>query len=132
MIKVLENLLYTNDHDWVRVEGEKAYIGITDYAQKSLGDIVYVELPELDAKFSKGDTYGVVESVKAATDCFMPISGTVVEVNDELEDSPEKINEDCYGNWILAVEISDKSELDQLINPKDYETLCEELCCEEE
>lgn len=122
-MKVLENLLYSNDHEWVKVEGNKAYIGITDFAQHSLGDIVFVELPEIDVEFSTGDPFGVVESVKAASDIYMPIGGKVLEINEELVDSPELVNEDAYKNWMIAVELADKSELSKLLNSKDYEDL---------
>ncbi len=124
-MKIVEGLLYSNDHDWVKVEGDKAYIGITDFAQNSLGEIVYIELPEVDDELDKGDVFGVVESVKAASDSYTPVSGTVVEVNEDLEDSPENANEDPYGSWILAVELSDKSELDELMNHDEYKEFCE-------
>ncbi|PKK39576.1 Glycine cleavage system H protein [Clostridiaceae bacterium JG1575] len=126
MDKMKDNLLYTKDHDWVRVEGDKAYVGLTDYAQHHLGSIVYVEAPEMDDEFAKGDTYGVVESVKAATDMYMPLSGKIVEVNDEVVDSPEKFNENPWDNWFVAVEIADKAELEELIKPEDYKKLLEE------
>ena len=114
-MKLLENLLYSNDHEWVKVDGDKAYIGITDFAQHSLGDIVFVELPEIDSEFAAGDIFGVVESVKAASDLYIPVSGKVVEINEELVDSPEFVNEDAYKNWMIAVELTDKSELNDSI-----------------
>lgn len=126
MSEVKSGLLYTKDHDWVKVEGNKAWIGLTDYAQHHLGSIVYVEAPEVDAEFAKGDSYGVVESVKAATDVYMPISGKVVEVNEEVVDAPEKLNEDCWANWIVAVEVADEAELAGLLNEEAYGKLLAE------
>jgi glycine cleavage system H protein len=123
-MKVLNELLYTKEHEWVKVDGEKAYIGITDFAQDSLGDIVFVELPEVDTEFSKEDAFGVVESVKAASDLYIPVSGKVIEINEDLIDNPEKVNEDAYKNWMLVVELSDKSELDGLLKPEEYKNLC--------
>ncbi|NLM44787.1 MAG: glycine cleavage system protein GcvH [Clostridiales bacterium] len=123
-MEVKKDLLYTNDHEWVKVEGDKAYIGITDYAQNSLGEIVYVELPEIGDEFNAGDVFSVIESVKAASDSYLPVSGKVVEVNEELSDSPELINEDPYGNWIVVVELTDKSELDKLMSAEEYEEFC--------
>ncbi|MEW8956138.1 glycine cleavage system protein GcvH [Clostridium sp.] len=123
---VLENLLYTNDHEWIKVEGNKAYIGVTDHAQKLLGDIVYVELPEVDTEFSKGDVLGVIESVKAAADIYIAIGGKVLEINEDLVDNPSAINEAAYDNWMIAVEIQDESELNELLSPKAYEELCNE------
>lgn len=126
-MKVLKNLLYTNDHEWIRVEDNKAYIGISDCAQHMLGDIVFVELPEVDDEIAKGETFATIESVKAASDSFMPVGGKIVEINEELEDNPAALNEDPYENWIVAIEIRDKSELEELIKPEDYEKICEEL-----
>lgn len=124
-MKTVEGLLYSNDHEWVKVEGNKAYIGITDYAQHALGEIVYIELPEVDDEFEKGDVFGVVESVKAASDSYLPVSGKVVEVNEALEDSPELVNEDAFANWILQVELSDESELDGLMSAEEYKEFCD-------
>lgn len=123
-MKVLNELLYTKDHEWLKVEGDKAYVGITDFAQDSLGDIVFVELPEVDTEFSKDDVFGVVESVKAASDLYIPVSGKVIEINEDLIDNPEKVNEDAYKNWMLIVELTDKSELDELLKSEEYEKLC--------
>lgn len=117
-------LLYSNDHEWVRVEGEKAYIGITDYAQHALGEIVYVEMPAVDDELNAGDVFGVIESVKAASDSYLPVSGKVLEINEALSDSPQLINEDPYGSWILAVEITDKATLDNLMNEQEYKEFC--------
>lgn len=123
-MKVLNELLYTKDHEWLKVEGDKAYVGITDFAQDSLGDIVFVELPEVDTEFSKDDAFGVVESVKAASDLYIPVSGKVIEINEDLIDNPEKVNQDAYKNWMLIVELTDKSELDELLKSEEYEKLC--------
>lgn len=123
-MKVLNELLYTKEHEWVKVDGDKAYVGITDFAQDSLGDIVFVELPEVDTEFSKEDAFGVVESVKAASDLYIPVSGKIVGINEDLIDNPEKVNEDAYKNWMLIVELSDKSELDELLKPEEYKNLC--------
>ncbi|ARC84611.1 glycine cleavage system H protein [Clostridium argentinense CDC 2741] len=124
-MSVLDNLLYTKNHEWIRVEGNKAYIGITDYAQRLLGDIVFIELPEEGTEFSKGDAFGVVESVKAASDIYIPVSGNVVEFNEEIIDSPETVNENAYESWMIAVELQDESELKELLSPKEYENICD-------
>ena len=124
-MKILDGLYYSKDHEWVKVEGDKAYIGITDYAQHALGEIVYVEMPEVDDEIDAGDVFGVIESVKAASDSFLPVSGKILEVNEELEDSPELLNEKPYESWILAVEMTDKSELENLMNDKEYEEFCQ-------
>jgi glycine cleavage system H protein len=118
---------YTKEHEWVREEGGIVVIGITDYAQDSLGDVVYVELPEEGATITKDETYGVVESVKAVSDLYSPVSGTVLEVNDSIVDSPEVINDEPYGEaWMLKVELSDAGELDGLLSADDYKTFVEE------
>ena len=118
MAKVIEGLYYSESHEYVKVEGDEAYVGITDYAQESLGNIVYVDMPEVDDEFAAEDDFGAVESVKAASDLVSPVSGTVVEVNEALEDQPELINQDAFGNWIMKVKLSDKSELDSLMDAK--------------
>lgn len=120
-MKVLKDLYYTKDHEWLKVDGDEAYVGLADYAQDHLGDIVYVELPEVDDEFSKEEAFSAVESVKAASDVFMPVDGKVVEVNEALLDEPALINEDAYANWIVKVELNDKSQLDDLMNSDDYE-----------
>jgi len=125
-MKIIDGLYYSEDHEWVKVDGDKAYIGITDFAQKALGDIVFVELPELDDEIATGETFGVVESVKAASDIVIPIGGIVVEINEDLEDSPENVNSDPYGSWIAAIKMSDQSELDSLMSAADYEKFCSE------
>ena len=125
MSKVLEGLLYADSHEWVKVEGEIATIGISDYAQHALGDIVYVDMPEVGDEVTAGEDFGAVESVKAASDLYSPVSGEVVEVNEELEDAPESINADAYGAWIIKVKISDASELENLLSAEAYAKLCE-------
>ena len=121
MAKVIDGLYYSETHEYVKVEGKYAYIGITDYAQNALGNVVYVDMPEADDEVAAGEEFGAVESVKAASDLIAPVSGTVVEVNDVLEDQPELINNDAYGNWIIKVELSDESELDNLMSAEQYE-----------
>ena len=124
MAKVLEGLYYSESHEYVRVEGDYGFIGITDYAQNALGNVVYVDMPEVDDEVTAGEEFGAVESVKAASDLMSPVSGTVVEVNEALEDQPELVNEDAYENWIIKVELSDKEELDNLMAASDYEEFC--------
>ena len=124
-MKILEGLYYSKDHEWVKVEGSKAYIGITDYAQHALGEIVYVELPETEEEFEAGDVFSVVESVKAASDVYMPISGKVLETNGELDDSPQLVNEDPYESWIVMVEMINKSDLEELMDEAGYKEFCE-------
>lgn len=114
---------YQKSHEWARFEGETIIVGISDYAQDSLGDVVFVELPEVGNSLQQGDSFGVVESVKAASDVFIPVSGEVIEINEELADNPELINEDPFGKgWIVKIKPSDMSELDSLMNAQDYET----------
>lgn len=125
MAKLIEGLYYSESHEYVKVDGNFGYIGITDYAQHALGNIVYVDMPEVDDDVEAGNEFGAVESVKAASDLISPVSGTVVEVNEELEDAPELINQDAFGNWIIKVELSDKSELDNLMDAKAYGEFCE-------
>lgn len=123
-VKVLSELLYSKDHEWARVDGDKAYIGVTDYAQNALGSIVFVDLPEVGDEFSSGDVFGAIESVKAASDVFCPVSGTVTEINEGLMDNPEDINEDPYSAWLICVELSNKDELEDLMTPKEYKDIC--------
>ena len=125
MAKVIEGLYYSESHEYVRVEGDYGFIGITDYAQNALGNVVYVDMPEVDDEVAVGEEFGAVESVKAASDLYSPVSGTVVEINEALEDQPELINQDAYENWIIKVELSDKGELDNLMDAKAYEAFCE-------
>ena len=121
MMKVVKGLLYATDHEWVKVDGDTAYIGIADFAQNQLGDIVYVELPEIDDELDKEDDFSAIESVKAAADVYMPVSGKVLEVNEDLMDDPALLNADPYENWMIKVELTDKSELDELMTSEEYE-----------
>ena len=125
-MKVVEGLYYTNDHEWVKVDGDEAYVGLSDYAQDQLGDIVYVELPEIDDEFEKEEAFSAVESVKAAADVFMPVDGKVTAVNEELLDDPALINQDPYEAWIIKVELTDKSQLDELMTDEEYEKFLDE------
>ena len=125
-MNIPKNLLYTSEHEWIRVDGDQVYLGITDYAQHHLGDIVFVELPELDTEIVSGDSIAVVESVKAVSSVYSPVSGTVVENNEELEDSPELLNEDPYTNHIVVISISNPDELKDLMSPAAYEAFCAE------
>ena len=124
MAKVIEGLYYAESHEYVRVEGEYGYVGITDYAQHALGNVVYVDMPEVDDEVEAGEDFGAVESVKAASDLISPVSGTVVEVNEALEDAPELLNQDAFENWIIKVQLSDASELDNLMDAAAYEEHC--------
>ncbi|MCI7314443.1 MAG: glycine cleavage system protein GcvH [Prevotella sp.] len=124
MAKVIEGLYYSESHEYVKVEGEYGYVGITDYAQHQLGNVVYVDMPEVDDDVTAGEEFGAVESVKAASDLISPISGTVVEINEVLEDEPEQINKDAFANWIMKVKLSDASELEGLMSASQYEEIC--------
>ena len=122
MANVPEDLHYSKDHEWVRVEGDVAVVGITDYAQNSLGDVVYVELPKAGEEFAANESFGSVESVKAVSEVFSPVSGTVAEVNDALNDEPEKVNGDPYGEgWMIKVRMSSPGEIDSLLTAAEYE-----------
>lgn len=125
-MKLFKGLKYSKDHEWVRIEGNKAYIGISNYAQLALGDIVYVELPEVGSSFNEGDALGVVESVKAASDVLSPVSGTVVEINEELIDTPEKVNEEPYESWFVLLELENPSEIDNMMDEEEYGRFCTE------
>ena len=125
MAKVMEGLYYSESHEYVRVEGNFGFIGITDYAQKELGAVVYVDMPDVDDEVVAGEEFGAVESTKAASDLIAPVSGVVVEVNDALDDTPELINQDAYENWIIKVELSDKDELNNLMDAKAYTAFCD-------
>lgn len=125
MSKVVEGLFYTDSHEWVKVEGEYAYIGITDFAQHQLGNIVYVDIPEVDDEIKQGDEFGAVESVKAASDLLAPVSGKIVEVNEKLTDEPELINKNAFDSWMLKVKLADASELNSLMDSKAYEAICD-------
>ncbi len=124
MAKTIEGLYYSESHEYVKVDGEYGYVGITDYAQEQLGNVVYVDMPEVDDEVTAGEEFGAVESVKAASDLISPVSGAVVEINEELEDQPELINQDAFENWIMKVKLSDPSELDALMSASDYESTC--------
>ena len=124
MAKTVEGLYYSESHEWVKVEGSVAVIGITDFAQHAMGDLSYVDMPEVDDELEAGEEFGAVESVKAASDLFCPVSGTVVEINEALEDAPELLNEDAFANWIMKVEMSDPSELETLMDAAAYEAMC--------
>ena len=124
MAKTVEGLHYSESHEWVKVEGNIAVIGITDFAQHAMGDLSYVDMPEVDDELEAGEEFGAVESMKAASDLFCPVSGKVVEINEALEDAPELLNEDAFANWIIKVEMSDPSELDALMDAAAYEAQC--------
>lgn len=120
----LKNLKYTKDHEWVRVEGDIAYVGITDFAQGELGDIVYVEIETLNEQIEMGDVFGTVEAVKTVSDLFMPISGEVIELNEKLESEPELVNSDPYGDgWMVKIKIDNISQLDELLDLDGYESI---------
>ena len=125
MSKVLEGLLYSESHEWVKVDGDVAVIGVSDFAQEEMGDITYVDLPDVDDEFEKGEEFGALESVKAASDLYCPVSGTVIEVNEALDDEPEKMNEDAFGSWIIKVRMSDPGELEGLLDAAAYTKLIE-------
>ena len=124
MAKVIEGLFYTESHEYVKVEGNIGYVGISDYAQHQLGNVVYVDMPEAGDEVTAGEEFGAVESVKAASDLISPVSGTELEINEALEDSPELINEDAYENWIMKVELSDPEELKKLLSAAAYSEIC--------
>ena len=124
MAKVIEGLYYSESHEYVRVEGNIGYIGITDYAQEQLGNVVYVDMPEEGDEVTATEDFGAVESVKAASDLISPVSGTVLEVNEALEEQPELINQDAFANWIIKVELSNPSELENLMDAATYDAQC--------
>lgn len=121
MSKILEGLLYSDSHEWVKVDGNVAIIGVSDFAQEEMGDITYVDVPSEGDEVVKGEDFGALESVKASSELYSPVSGVVVGVNEELDGKPELINEDPYGAWIIKVEMNDSSELDSLLNAAAYE-----------
>ena len=123
MSKIIDGLYYSESHEYVKVEGDFGFIGITDYAQHELGNVVYIDIPEVDDEVTAGEDFGALESVKAASDLMSPVSGTVVEVNEALEDEPGLINKDAFENWIIKVELSDKSELDGLMDAAAYKDM---------
>ena len=123
MSKIIEGLYYSESHEYVRVEGEFGFVGITDHAQHELGNVVYVDMPEVDDEVTAGEDFGAVESTKAASDLICPVSGTVVEVNEALEDEPGLINKDAFENWIIKVQLSDMGELDNLMDAAGYKAM---------
>jgi len=132
-MEIPEGLKFSKEHEWVLVEDQVAIVGITEYAEQELGDVVYVELPEVGEKIVKDDPFGAVESVKAVSDIYAPVSGTVVEVNDTLPDSPETINDDPYGDgWLIKVEMTDKDDLKDLMSAEEYAEYVEQQKAEED
>ncbi|HKL13399.1 MAG TPA: glycine cleavage system protein GcvH [Halanaerobiales bacterium] len=126
-MNIPNDLFYTENHEWISVDGKEAVVGITEHAQEELGDIVFVELPSVEEELDQFEEFGVIESVKAVSDVFMPVSGIIVEVNEDLMDKPELINEDSYGSgWLIKVEVEDKEELEELMDSTDYEAFIEE------
>lgn len=125
MSKIIEGLKYSQSHEWVKVEGNIAIIGVSDFAQEEMGDITYVDMPSEGDEVTAEEEFGALESVKASSDLYSPVSGTVVAVNSELEDAPEKVNEDAYASWIIKVEMSDPSEVDGLLDAAEYKALIE-------
>lgn len=125
MSKIEEGLYYSESHEFVRVEGDEAYIGITDYAQHELGNVVYVDMPDVDDEFEAGEEFGTVESVKAASDLLAPVSGIVTAINEELEDIPELLNQDAFAAWIIKVKLTNKDELSQLMDVQAYKAFTE-------
>ena len=121
MSKIIEGLYYAESHEYVKIEGEYGYVGITDYAQEQLGNVVYVDMPEVDDEVNAGEEFGAVESVKAASDLYSPVSGIVVEVNEALDAEPGLINKDAYANWIIKVKLSEPSEVENLLDAAGYE-----------
>jgi len=123
-MNIPSNLKYTKDHEWIRAEGKFAFIGISDYAQGELGDIVFIEIETKGETFSKEDVFGTIEAVKTVSDLFMPVSGTILEINPDLENNPELVNKDPYNQgWLVKIEMKDPSQLDGLLNSKEYENL---------
>lgn len=125
MSKVLESLRYSETHEWVKVEGDIAIVGVTDFAQSEMGDITYVDMPDVDDEVVKDEEFGALESVKASSDLISPVSGVVVENNEALEDAPELVNQDPYENWIIKVKMSDPEELNDLVSAEEYTKLTE-------
>ena len=126
MSKIIDGLFYAESHEYVKIEGEFGYVGITDYAQHELGNVVYVDMPDVDDEVEAGEDFGAVESVKAASDLISPVSGVVVEVNEALNDSPELVNADPYENWIIKVQLSDASETENLMDAAAYKEFIKE------
>lgn len=126
MSKILDDIRYADSHEWVRLEGDIATVGITDYAQHAMGDIVYVDMPEVGDEVTKGEEFGAVESVKAASDLISPVSGEVIEINEALEDEPGLVNQDAFANWIMKVKVSDAEAINDLLDAAAYAKICEE------
>lgn len=126
MANIPTELKYTKEHEWAKLEGDVVTIGITDFAQAALGDIVFVELPEVGDTIDKEGTFGVVESIKSASDLFSPLCGEVVAINEEITESPDMLNQDAYGSWMVKLKVSDSTEFDKLLSPEEYAPLCEE------
>lgn len=125
MSKVIEGLRYSESHEWVKLDGESAFIGVTDFAQAEMGDITYVDLPSVDDEFSQGEEFGALESVKASSDLYMPVGGVVVEVNEAVVDAPELVNQDAYENWLIKVQLSDPAEAEGLMDAAAYTQMTE-------
>jgi len=125
MSKIVEGLLYSESHEWVKVDGNVAIIGVSDFAQSEMGDITYVDMPDVDDEFNAGDDFGALESVKTSSELITPVSGKVVARNEALEDQPELINEDAYSAWIVKIEMTDSSELNALLSAGAYEKIAE-------
>ncbi len=125
-MEIRKDLYFTNEHEWIKVDGNTALIGISDYAQKSLGELVFVDLPAEGDDLEKGDAFGAVESVKAASDVYMPVSGQILEVNEEVADNPALVNEDAFENWLIKINLSDVTELDDLMSAAEYEAFLSE------
>ena len=126
-MNIPDNLKFTKDHEWLKIDGEFAYIGITDFAQGELGDVVFVEIETEGEKLAKGDAFGTIEAVKTVSDMYMPVSGEVLEVNEKLEDTPELVNNDPYGDgWMIKIKIEDASQLDELMSPEQYKEVVSE------
>lgn len=125
MSKILEGLLYCESHEWVKVDGNVAIIGVSDFAQSEMGDITYVDMPDVDEDIEAGDDFGALESVKTSSELYCPVSGKIIACNEELEEKPELINEDPYGAWIIKVEMSDSSQLNTLLSPGAYEKVAQ-------
>lgn len=124
--QIPENLKYTKEHEWALIEGDTVTVGITDFAQSQLGDIVFVELPEVGTELELNSTFGVVESIKSVSDLYAPISGEVIEINEDLVDSPEKCNEAPYESWFIKLKVTNTDDLNELLDPKSYQEVCEE------
>ena len=127
MTKIIDGYKYTEEHEWIHLEGDQATIGITDFAQSSLGDIVFVELPAENETLESGNSFGVVESIKSVSDLYTPVAGTVLEKNLTVEETPENINEDPYGAWLIKIKLNNPSDLNQLMDAEAYKTYCENL-----